>query len=53
MLCARILRPPVHGAKLKKRGHFRGGEDGRAVVKDGDLIAVLHERRDVAEQALG
>ena len=26
---------------------------GVRVVKDGDLVAVLHERRDVADQALG
>ena len=53
MLCARILRPPVHGAKLKSADTSAAEKTGARVVKDGDLIAVLHERRDVAEQALG
>jgi nicotinate dehydrogenase subunit B len=53
LLHARVLHPPAHGAK-------RGAVDtsaaekmpGVRVVKDGDLIAVLHERPDVAAAAL-
>ncbi len=53
MLCARILRPPAHGAKLKSADTAGAEKTGARVVKDGDLIAVLHERRDLAERALG
>jgi isoquinoline 1-oxidoreductase len=53
MLCARILRPPVHGAKLKSVDTAAAEKAGARVVKDGELIAVLHQRRDVAEQLLG
>jgi isoquinoline 1-oxidoreductase len=53
MLYAKILKPPAHGAKLK-------GVDttavekmkGIRVIRDGDLIAVLHEHPDEAEKAL-
>jgi isoquinoline 1-oxidoreductase len=52
MLCARILRPPAHGATLKSvdTGAVKGA--GVQVVRDGDFVAVLHERRDVADAAL-
>lgn len=53
MLCARVLRPPAHGAKLKSLD--TGGiakVPGAQVVRDGDLIAVLHEKPDLAEKAL-
>ena len=54
MLCARILRPPAHGAKLisvdtsavEKRKDIQ-------LVRDGDMVAVLHKHRDVADKALG
>ena len=54
MLYARILRPPSHAATRKS-------VDTSAVeklpdvklIKDGDLIAVLHETPDGAEKALG
>jgi isoquinoline 1-oxidoreductase len=54
MLYARILRPPAHGAKLtsadtsavEKRKDIQ-------LVRDGDMVAVLHRNRDEAEKALG
>ena len=53
MVFARILRPPSHGAKLTNVD-TSGAEkvEGAKVVRDGDLIAVLHENRDKADQAL-
>jgi nicotinate dehydrogenase subunit B len=54
MLCARILRPPAHGAKLVSVDTSGAREiDGVQVIQDGDLIAVLHPLPEVAEQALG
>ena len=53
MLYARILRSPVHGAKL--RGVDTSGAEkvrGSKVIRDGDLIAVLHSQPDEAERAL-
>src|SRR5208283_2761153 len=52
MLCARLLRPPAHGAKLKSVDVTASEKEGARVVRDGDMIAVLHERRDVADKAL-
>jgi CO/xanthine dehydrogenase Mo-binding subunit len=53
-LHARILRPPAHGATLKEADTSAAEKTaGVRVVKDGDLIAVLHERPDGAERALG
>ena len=52
MLSARILRAPAHGAKLKNVDTAPAEKAGAKVVKDGDLTAVLHERRDVADRAL-
>ncbi len=53
MLCAKILRPPVHGAKLKSADTSAAESiDGVRVVKEGNLVAVLHEHPDVAETAL-
>jgi isoquinoline 1-oxidoreductase len=53
MLHARILRPPAHGAVLKEVDTSAAGKiAGARVVRDGDLVAVLHERRDLADQAL-
>jgi nicotinate dehydrogenase subunit B len=54
MLCAKILRPPAHGATLKSVD-TSGAEKmpGVHVVKQGEMIAVLHARPDVAEEALG
>jgi isoquinoline 1-oxidoreductase len=52
-LHARILRPPAHEATLKNVDTSAAEKiAGVRIVRDGDLIAVLHERPDVAEQAL-
>ncbi len=54
MLHARILRPPAHGATLKDVDTSAAEKvPGARVVKEGDFVAVLHERRDLADQALG
>jgi nicotinate dehydrogenase subunit B len=53
MLHARLLRPPAHGAKcLSVDTSAADKMPGVRIVKDGDLVAVLHERPDVAEAAL-
>ncbi len=53
ILYAKILRPPMHGAKLKSldTSAINGNKDIQ-VVQDGDLIAVLHPSPDEAERAL-
>jgi nicotinate dehydrogenase subunit B len=52
-LHARILRPPAHGAKLKDVDTSAAEKIlGAKVVRDGDLVAVLHQRPDVADAAL-
>ena len=53
MLYARIVRPPAHGAKLKSVDTSAAEKAGGRVIRDGDLIAVLHARPDVAESLLG
>ncbi len=53
MLYAKILRPPAHDAKLKSVDTAPTKKiPGAQVVQDNDLIAVLHELPDVAEDAL-
>jgi len=53
MLYARILRPPAHGSVLKRVDTSRVAEvKGAQAVRDGDLVAVLHELPDEAERAL-
>ena len=53
MLHAKILRPPVHGAKLKSLDTSALQEDKEIkLVQERDLIAVLHLYPDRAEQAL-
>jgi nicotinate dehydrogenase subunit B len=53
LLHACLLRPPVHGAKrLSVDTSATERVPGVRVVKDGDLVAVLHDRRDVAAAAL-
>lgn len=53
MLHARILRPPSHGAKLLSADISEAEKvQGIQVVRDGDLIAVLHENRDRADEAI-
>lgn len=53
MLYAKILRPPAHGARLK---HVDIGPaqavQGARIIRDGDLIAVLHPHPDEAERAM-
>ena len=53
MLYAAILRPPAHGATLK-RVDPSGAKQmvGVRVVQDGDLVAALHEQPDKAREAL-
>ena len=53
MVFARILRPPSHGAKLTTVDLSAAEKiKGVKVVRDGDFIAVLHENRDIADQAI-
>lgn len=53
MLHARILSPPAHGAKMISVDTTAAGSvEGSRVVRDGDLVAVLHEHPDEAERAL-
>ena len=53
MLFARILRPLSHGAKLKSVDTSKAETmEGVKVIHDGDLVAVLHENLDRAEEAL-
>jgi len=53
MVYAKVLRPPAHGAKLKRLDTSAVDKnEGFQVVQDGDLIAVLHKNPDEAEKAL-
>ena len=53
MLYARILRPPAHGATLTEVDTAAAeAMEGVRVVRDGDLIAVLHKDADAAGKAL-
>jgi CO/xanthine dehydrogenase Mo-binding subunit len=53
MLHARILRPTTHGANLQSFDTSAASAiEGVSVVQDGDLVAVLHEKRDVADRAI-
>jgi isoquinoline 1-oxidoreductase len=53
MLYAKILRPPVHGAKLRMIDTpiLKNDKETR-IIQDRDLIAVLHPYPDVAERVL-
>jgi len=52
MLYARVLRAPVLGAKLKSVDTGAAARlPGVRVIQDGDLVAVLHQRPDVAVDA--
>ncbi|MCX5762720.1 MAG: molybdopterin-dependent oxidoreductase [Gemmatimonadetes bacterium] len=51
-LHTRIVRPPAHGATLKNLDTSAAEKmPGVRVVRDGDLVAVLHAHRDQAEKA--
>jgi isoquinoline 1-oxidoreductase len=53
MLYAKILRPTAHGAKLTKVDTSAARRvAGARVIEETDLIAVLHELPDVAQDAL-
>ena len=53
MVFAKVLRPPAHGAQLKSLDTSAVDKnEGFRVVRDGDLIAVLHKNPDEAEKAL-
>jgi nicotinate dehydrogenase subunit B len=53
MLYARILRPPSHGAKLTSVDYSAAEKiAGTKVIRDGDLVAVLNENRDRADEAI-
>jgi isoquinoline 1-oxidoreductase len=53
MLHARVVRPPVLGARLKSADTSAAEKlPGVRVIRDQDLIAVLHERPDKADEAL-
>ncbi len=53
MLYAKVLRPPAHGAKLKALETTAAEKvEGVKVVRDGDLVAALHELPDGAQAAL-
>lgn len=53
MVSAAILRPPAHGAKLKSLDTSEVEKmEGFQVVRDGELVAILHKHRDEAENAL-
>ena len=54
MLYARILRPPVHGAKRTSLDLEKAkAMEGVTVVENGDLVAVLHSDPEIAAAALG
>jgi isoquinoline 1-oxidoreductase len=54
MLYARVLRAPAHGATLKRADTSAVKEIGGAIVVQlPDLVAVLHEFPDIAEDAFG
>jgi len=53
MVYAKVLRPPSHGAKIKSLDTSAvDGQEGFEVVRDGELVAVLHKYPDMAEKAL-
>ena len=53
MLYARILRPPAHGAKLRTVDTSAAAKiKDVQVIRDGDMIAVLHPSPDGASNAL-
>jgi nicotinate dehydrogenase subunit B len=53
LLHARLVRPPAHGAKFLEADTSAAEKAGARVIRDGGMIAVLHERPDLADRALG
>ncbi|MGA2798404.1 MAG: molybdopterin cofactor-binding domain-containing protein [Thermoguttaceae bacterium] len=54
MLSAAILRPPAHGAKMISADTSEAESlPGVRIVKEGELVAALHEHADLAQDALG
>lgn len=54
ILYASILRPPAHGAKLKNVDVSAAQKiEGVKIIRNGDLVAALHEHPDVAQKAIG
>ncbi len=52
-LHARILRAPAHGAAIQQADTSAAAAvPGVRVIRDGDLVAVLHAHRDEADRAL-
>ena len=52
MLYARVVRPPAHGATITSVNTLGASSyPGARVVRDGDLVAVLHEHPDEASAA--
>jgi len=54
MLHAKVLRPPAHGARLVSVDVSKAEQVGGTIVinEGNDLVAVLHESPEIAEQAL-
>jgi len=53
VLHARVLRPPAHGATMGQVDTSAAEKrPGVKVVRDGDLVAVVHEHWDEADRAL-
>jgi isoquinoline 1-oxidoreductase len=53
MVYARVLRPPVHGAKLKNVDTSEAEKmAGAQIIRDSDLIAVVHDSFDQADAVL-
>ena len=53
MLHASLLRPPAHGARLLELDTSAASRvEGAQVIQEGDLVAVLHEKPDLAARAL-
>jgi len=53
MLYARLVRPPSHGAKLVSADTSEAEKiEGIRIVRDDDLIALLHEMPDRVNQAI-
>jgi isoquinoline 1-oxidoreductase len=53
MVFARILRPPSHAARMTSVDYSEAEKiAGTKVVRDGDLVAVINESRDKADEAI-